>query len=285
MPGLQSAGPLLLCTCLLGQPQALPAQVNAKALQAFDKFVHQREQEQAARVSGAKKFLWADESPERIRLLHEGQIVVEPETADGIIKAPNALIHNWIGAVFIPGATLDETIAVVHDYGRYKDFYKPDIITSQVVSHTGNSYQTRMRWLKKKIVTLAFEADYDVQYVPIDATRAHSSAVSTRISELEDMGTPSERALPVERGMIWRLNSYSRFEERDGGVYVECEGISLSRPFPTGLGWLIEPIVRNGARATLAHLLSSTRDAVLNYDRDLQRTRLAEGAGGGGAAK
>jgi pyruvate/2-oxoglutarate dehydrogenase complex dihydrolipoamide acyltransferase (E2) component len=60
---------------------------------------------------------------------------------------------------------------------------------------------------------------------------------------------------------LWRLNSYWRFEERDGGVYVECEAISLSRDVPLGLGWLVNPIIRSLPQESLANTLRETRDA------------------------
>lgn len=35
---------------------------------------------------------------------------------------PNGLIHDWIGAVFTPNATIDGLLSVVRDYSRYKDY-------------------------------------------------------------------------------------------------------------------------------------------------------------------
>jgi hypothetical protein len=61
---------------------------------------------------------------------------------------------------------------------------------------------------------------------------------------------------------LWRLNSYWRFEERDGGVYVECRAISLTRDVPTGLGWIVEPIVRKLPRQSLINTLTATRQAL-----------------------
>jgi hypothetical protein len=72
------------------------------------------------------------------------------------------------------------------------------------------------------------------------------------------------RELPPgqDHGFLWRLNSYWRFEERDGGVYVECEAISLTRNVPLGLGWLVNPIIRSLPRESLANTLWATREAV-----------------------
>jgi hypothetical protein len=82
---------------------------------------------------------------------------------------------------------------------------------------------------------------------------------------VEDPGKPSEKQLPQgeDHGFMWRLYSYWRFQERDGGVYVECEAVSLTRNVPAGLGWLIEPIVRHLPKESLESTLGLTRKAVL----------------------
>jgi hypothetical protein len=58
--------------------------------------------------------------------------------------------------------------------------------------------------------------------------------------------------------------SYWRFQERDGGVYMECEAVSLTRDIPTGLSWLVVPIIRDLPRDSLVKTLEATR-------RDLSR--------------
>ena len=52
-------------------------------------------------------------------------------------------------------------------------------------------------------------------------------------------------------------------EERDGGVYVQNEVVTLTRDIPTGLAWLIEPFITNIPKETLQFTLQSTRRAVL----------------------
>jgi hypothetical protein len=70
---------------------------------------------------------------------------------------------------------------------------------------------------------------------------------------------------------MWRLNSYWRFVERDGGVYIECQAVSLSRGIPVKwlLGWLIGPIVNDLPKESLLNTLTATRAGVLaQQDRD-----------------
>ena len=40
-------------------------------------------------------------------------------------------------------------------------------------------------------------------------------------------------------GFMWRLNTYWTWEERDSGLYMQIESVSLSRSIPSGLGWMV----------------------------------------------
>jgi hypothetical protein len=53
-----------------------------------------------------------------------------------------------------------------------------------------------------------------------------------------------------------------RFQEQDGGVYVECRAISLTREVPFGLGWAIEPIIQKLPKESLISTLEATRRAL-----------------------
>jgi len=103
-----------------------------------------------------------------------------------------------------------------------------------------------------------------VRYEQIDRTKWRSASRSIRISEVENPGKPDEKVLPPGRGdgFVWNLNSYWRFQERDGGTWIECHAISLSRDIPTGLGWLVEPVIKNLPRDSLRHTLEATRAAL-----------------------
>jgi hypothetical protein len=78
-------------------------------------------------------FLWAAESPERLSRVRAGEVVVSP-MSHAPEAVPSGLIHHWIGAAFIPGARIDDVIAVVRDYERYPKFYKPSVLESKTLS-------------------------------------------------------------------------------------------------------------------------------------------------------
>jgi hypothetical protein len=244
---------------LLALP-ACAAELKPQTIEAFDRYIRETDQ----RLSDSKVFLWADESPDRARRVKGGEIVVQPFHTKPTMAVPNGLVHDWVGSVFIPGATLERTLALVQDYARHKDVYKPEVIDSRILSHNGNDFHIYLRLLKKKVITVVLVSEHDVKYTQLDKTRWRSVSRTTKIAEVERAGKPDEREKPpgTGEGFLWRLNSYWRFEERDGGTWVECEAISLTRDVPTGLGWVIEPIIRDLPKDSLANTLRSTRTAL-----------------------
>ena len=101
----------------------------------------------------------------------------------------------------------------------------------------------------------------------MDSTHAWSRSRTTRIQEVDNAGERDEHLEPAgrDRGFLWRMNTYWRFEEKDGGTYVECQSISLTRDIPPGLGWLIGPYVTSVPRESLTFTLATTRSEVLQH--------------------
>jgi hypothetical protein len=233
---------------------------------AFERYIRETEARLEQRLRPEGRFLWVDEESQRVIQVRQGQVAIENRAAQGTLAIPGGLIHDWIGAVFIPEATLGKTLALVQDYDHNRDNYKPEVLASRLISRDGNDFKVYLRLMKQKVITVILDTDYDVRYFPLDGGRCHSRAYSTRIAEVENAGKHDERTLPPGKddGFLWRLYSYWRFQERDGGVYVECEAISLTRGIPVGLGWLIEPIVTTLPRESLANTLRETRAALRN---------------------
>jgi hypothetical protein len=128
----------------------------------------------------------------------------------------------------------------------------------------GDHYQATMRVRQQHILTVVMDTTYDVTFGQLDAQQGYSISRSTKISEIGSPGTAKERALsPKEEvGFLWRLSTYWSYEERDGGLYIQIESVSLTRSIPTGLGWLIGPFVESVPRESLEFTLRATRDAL-----------------------
>ena len=258
----RGAGALMLLVLSVEGTRA--AELQPQTVQAFDRYIRQAEARIDQRVRPGGQFLWADEDPQRAAQVRAGKAAIANAGGDGTVAVPDGLIHDWIGAVFIPGTNLTRTLAFLQDYDHNRDYYKPEVMASRLISRDGNNFKVYLRLMKKKVVTAILDTDYDIRYFALDKTRSYSRAYSTRIAEVENAGQQNEHTLPPgnDHGFLWRLDSYWRFEERDGGVYVECEAISLTRSIPTGLGWLIEPIIRSLPRESLENTLVQTRRAL-----------------------
>ncbi len=178
----------------------------------------------------------------------------------------SAYIHDWLGAIFIPGGTAARVKTVLQDFGRHKDYYQPEVIDSKLLSKNGNEFHSALRLRKKKILTVILSSEYTTRFTDLSPQSGFSIARSTKMNEVENAGTPNERDLPLGQGQgfLWNLNSYWSWEERDEGVYVECRAVSLSRDVPTGLGWVVNPIIRDLPKESLEVILVNTRKAVLS---------------------
>jgi hypothetical protein len=182
------------------------------------------------------------------------------------IGIPGGLVHHWVGVAFLPGVTLERTIALLQDYDRHAAVYAPRIARSALRTHADDVFQFHLRFFMQKGISVVVDTENTAHFVRLDADRAASSIVATRIAEVENPGTPAEREKPpgLDSGYLWRLNTYWRFLRRDGGTYVQCESISLTRGIPTGLGWLIGPFVTSLPRESLQFTLETTRRALVS---------------------
>jgi len=190
---------------------------------------------------------------------------VAPLVRHGTQSVPDGLIHDWIGAVFIPNATVGSLLAVLHDYDRYKDIYKPAVTDSKSLEFNAADQDFSMTWQRHVLfVNAAMQGQYRAHDIAIDSRRGYGVVDATRIQEIEDYGRPSERLLPADAGagFIWRIRSISRYLERDGGVYLEIEAIALTRDIPSSLRWLVSPVVNHLSVNSLTTTLSQTREAV-----------------------
>jgi len=248
----------------------LPVTVKAASLEpatlkAWEEYVDAAKVRMEQRLSPANAFLWVDEEPARLARVQAGEIIVLPVGPQNPKRVPSGLIHDWVGATFIAGATLSDVLQVVRDYGQYKDLYQPSVVDSKAID-TGETKDRFSMLLIHKATFLktAFDGDYESSYVHVDDRRVYSVSRATRIQEVDEYGTAAQHTLQQDegRGIIWRLFSITRFAERDGGVYLELEAIGLSRTIPPSVRFLAEPIVRRVSRSSLSTSLQQTGKAV-----------------------
>ncbi|MBV9612903.1 MAG: hypothetical protein JO091_10545 [Acidobacteriaceae bacterium] len=210
-------------------------------------------------------FLKIDEDRNWASKIRGGEILVFRGGSQSEIKVPSGLIHDWFGAGFVPRTTLNQVLSVLRDYDSYREFYCPTVVDSATLSTDGLKDRFSITIVNKSsFVETAFASDYKCLNVPVSDRRWYSISESTRIQEIVNYGRPSQHMLRDGQGngLLWRVFSISRFEERDGGVYIEIEAIALSRDIPVSLRWLIEPIVRRVSQKSLITSLRQTEGAV-----------------------
>jgi hypothetical protein len=241
--------------------EVLPVRLGTETLQAFLRYT-------AAADAAINATVWPVDS-KRARQAQRGKIIAEPWSGNGPLAVRAGLIHDWIGAVFIPGSAISSVLARIQDYDNHKIYYEPDVIDSKLIARHANDFKIYLRVLKKKILTVVLETEHDVHYCQIDARRWRCRSRTTRCAEVHDAGKTTETVQPPDSGygFLWRLDSFWSFEERDAGVYAECRAISLTRDIPAGLGWIVAPIVRNLPKETLVHTLKATREAVIGAEK------------------
>ena len=260
-PNGPSAGVILF---VLLTSAVAAADLQPKTVAAFDRYVRATEAQMAVepflRIDG----LGEAEREEKLAEVRRGEVYIErlsTREADKPIDVPGGLIHHWLGAVFVPDATLDQALDLLQDYDRHADIYRPAIARSKLLSRDGDVFRMDLRFYMKKVITVVVNTENEARFMRLGPGRAQSRIYSLRIAEVADPGTPQEREHPVGRdgGYLWRLYTYWRFLERDGGTYVQCEAISLTRGIPRMLGWLIGPFVTSIPRESLLFTLDTTR--------------------------
>lgn len=258
----------ILLTCL---PVAFAKQLEPETTAAFDHYVQLSEQRMTQELNSGR-FLRVDglalaERAAALTQLKNGEVLVDHvQTLDHghTIPVPGGLIHHWVGTVFIPGASLARTLTFLEDYNDQSRFYAPEVEQSKLLQRNGDDFKVFLRLREHKVITVVLNTEYDVKYTTLAPDRATSYSRSTRIAEVENPGKPNESEKPVgdDNGFLWRLNSYWRFLQRDGGIYVQLEAISLTRDIPTGLNWLVGPFVTSIPKESLIFTLTHTRDAL-----------------------
>jgi hypothetical protein len=250
---------------LLFPASVIAASLGPATAKTWEDYVESANRRMEQRLTAGRPFLWVDEVPDRLARVRAGEVLVSPTSAENPKRVPSGLIHDWIGAVFIPNATLADVTQVVSDYARYKDFYKPAVTQSRpIVSGEGTDRFSMLLINKALMLKTAFDTDYESWYVRVDAQRGYSVSRTTRVQEVEEYGAPPQHLLPVGQGsgVIWRLFSIVRYVERDGGVYFELNAIGLSRDIPASLRWFVEPIARRVSKGALLTTLQQTESAV-----------------------
>jgi hypothetical protein len=254
---------LTILLSLVGAPTRTPAEAPAAAISSFNTYVGKVEA-RLIRQRGSQPGFIAPVSPQDQMRLRQGELIVEKLTHSTGAELPGVMLHDWRGTAFVAGATATDFERLMRDFNAYPKHFSPQVVSAKILMQQGDRFQTVMRVRQRHVITVVMDTTYDVTFGRLDPRHGYSISRSTKIAEIDSPGNRNERALTPkqEHGFLWRLNTYWSYEERDGGVYMQIESVSLTRSIPAGLGWAVGPFVESVPRESLEFTLRSVSNAL-----------------------
>ena len=259
----------------LGAPRLARGEPTPAAVSSFNSYSKAVESRLAQQHRSLNAFLApaASDPPSAETRLCRGELIIERLTPSTGADFSGALLHHWRGTAFAPGAKAADLERLMRDFDSYSQHFSPQVLQARVFTQDGNRVQAWMRVRQRHVITVVMDTSYDITFGELDAQHGFSISKSTGIAEIDSAGTSRERALSAneEHGFLWRLNTWWSYEERDGGLYLQLESVSLTRSIPRGLGWAIRPYVESIPRESLEFTLRSECSALRNSSRRASR--------------
>jgi hypothetical protein len=245
-------------------PTCARAEPTPEAVTAFNAYVNAVESRLAQQHQSRDGFLSPRLSEQKEKGLQQGELIIEPITPVTGLALPGALLHDWRGTAFAPGATAADFERLMKNIGAYPQHFSPQVMQAKLLTQQGDRLQAFMRVRQHHVITVVMDTSYDITFGRLDAQHGYSLSRSTKISEVDSPGSTSEHDVPAgeEHGFLWRQNTYWTYEEGDGGLYMQIESVSLSRSVPNGLGWIVQPFIEKIPRESLEFTLRSTCNAL-----------------------
>ena len=244
--------PLLCALLFLLEAPRLLAQPSPAAVAAFNAYTQAVESRLAQQHRNPTAFL----NPEPTHLTDSQIDRLTPPSLD----VPGALLHHWRGTAFAPGATPADFDRLLRDFNAYPQHFSPQVVQAHAVTPTTGPTQAFLRIRQHHVLTVVMDTAYDVTFAQLDAAHGYSISRSTHIDELDSDNHPLTPA--QDHGFLWRLNSYWSYEQRDGGLYLQLEAVSLTRNIPHGLAWAVGPYIESIPRESLEFTLRSAVNAI-----------------------
>jgi hypothetical protein len=233
---------IALCATL--QASILPTfHLEPRTLQAFENYVAQFERDVAAPYAQSGK-MWMDGTACCMRngAFTSGKPVVEPRENTDIAGGS---IHHFSGAMHVTGATIANVRHIMQDYTNYPKYFKPDVSKGSGMSGPDSTpddehYTSHISLVQSTLwVAVSYDCVYDTHFRTFEPHRWQSKSTAVSIREWKDPKDVSQGYYPEgdDHGFLWRTNTYWFVRENNGGVDIELDSMTLSRPIPTGFAW------------------------------------------------
>jgi hypothetical protein len=194
-----------LIACLAAMTlRSIGAELKQKTSTAFDKYVAATEARINDELHPGSIPLRRQSASRRHEASHDklmrGEVLVEQRKTDspGLSSdVADGVVQHWIVIFFFPAVTLAQVLAIVQDYDRRAELYKPDVIASHLISHQGDDYRFFLRLYQKRFTTVIFNTEYVTHWGLVDPHKTYSHSISTRIAEVKDSDHPDREEWPV----------------------------------------------------------------------------------------
>ena len=234
----------LVSFCAALHASILPTfHLDSATLKAFQDYVANFEKTVPAQFAASGK-LWIDNQccGGKHAGFQTGKPVVEPRATDDVA---NGSIHHFSGSIHVNGGTIEAMSRIMQDYPNYTKYFKPDLGSASGVKEPDSTpddlhYKTNLVLVQTTLwINVTFDTLYDVHYRRLDKDRWTARSTALSIKEQRDPKNPAEGTYPEgdDHGFLWRTNTYWFARERNGGLDLEADSISLSRPNVTGFAW------------------------------------------------
>ena len=233
----------LLCGAATLQGSFIPlSHLEAATVAIFQDYITQFEQRVSTPFSTSGKLWIDDEHSGKRKDFDAGKPVVEARQNQDI---KNGSIHHYSGTIRVPGAKIEQVRRVMQDYPNYSNYFKPDVARGSGVLQPDSTpedqhFQSRLFLTESTVwLDVAYDARYDSHFRKIDANRWTSRSTTLSIKELQDAKKLDGGTFPEgeDHGFLWRTNNYWFARERDGGLDLQVDSMTLSRTAPVGFGW------------------------------------------------
>jgi hypothetical protein len=236
--------------------------LDPKTTAEFDRYAAEVESQLSERWQGKKNFLAIQDNPADEKSVLSGELIIRELPQGQPVAITDGLIHDWLGAIYIPNTTPEHVVSILRDFDGHKKIY-PEVADSRTVSATGNDVTGFWRLERKGLVPVILDVKQDAHWQPLSSGKWICRAYARQISEVDATLFFHGRKYPPGEGhgYMWRLYAYWSIEKSDNGVLAECRTLSLSRNIPPGLAWAVGPYVQKMPQDSLSSTLRQTRKA------------------------
>lgn len=252
------------------------SELRKDTLEAWNIYTAATERRIEREIADPQRFLALDFQPDERAAAERrdvlgGEVVVDSVRTRGAndreIDVPHGTIQHWRAAILVPGVSIDVVEAALRSGASLEG--QPEVLEARVLSRDGDTMRVYLKVRKKSLVTVTYLTEHESVIRRLTPDHLVSRSIATRIVELEDAGTARERPKTEgqDRGFLWRLNSYWRYQAVSRGVIIELESLTLSRDIPFVLAPIASPIVNHIARESLKQTLVSLREQLVNAGR------------------